>query len=108
MSDDNISTLSELDSATKEIIGKNHAMETRVQTIGMVLIVGFLTWVGSGLVDVKVGLAQMLTESGHLSQTLRRQSEQLVVIESDITQMQIDLRQYVTREELKDILQNQK
>tara|TARA_E500000081_G_C6001126_1_gene291233 strand:- start:366 stop:701 length:336 start_codon:yes stop_codon:yes gene_type:complete len=85
-------------------IQRNHALETRIQTIAMVLIVGFLSWVGTGLVDVKVGLAQMLSESTSLKNALNVQTQRLAVIESDIDDLQKEMGKYITREELRDIL----
>ena len=81
-----------------------HALETRIQTVGMVLIVGFLSWVGTGLVDVKVGLAQVLSESVSLRATLDRQEQRLSQIETEISAMQRDMSNYVTREEFREIV----
>ena len=72
----------------------------------MVLIVGFLSWVGTGLVDVKVGLAQMLSESTSLKSAMEVQTQRLAVIESDIDDLQKEMGKYITREELRDILQS--
>lgn len=81
-----------------------HALETRIQTVGMVLIVGFLSWVGTGLVDVKVGLAQVLSESVSLRATLDRQEQRLSQIETEISALQRDMSNYVTREEFREIV----
>ena len=58
-------------------------LETRIQTIGMVLIVAFLSWVGTGLVDVKVGLAQVLSESIALRSTLDKQERSIAAMSKD-------------------------
>jgi len=83
------------------------ALETRIQTVGMILIVGFLSWVGTGLVDVKVGLAQVLSESISLRDTLNRQEQKLVLIENELDQMQKDMALFVTRAELRETLRDQ-
>ena len=92
--------------ALQEAMERIEALETRIQTIAMVLIVGFLSWVGTGLVDVKVGLAQMLSESTSLKSAMDVQTQRLAVIESDIDDLQKEMGKYITREELRDILQS--
>mgnify|MGYP000296973655 CR=1 FL=1 len=83
-----------------------HDVETRIQTIGMLLIVGFLSWVGTGLVDVKVGLAQVLSESVSLRNTLDRQNERLTIIENDISNIKTEMGRYITREELRETIRD--
>ena len=85
---------------------KVQALETRIQTVAMLLIVGFLSWVGTGLVDVKVGLAQVLSESVSLRETLTRQEAKLASIQLEISQMQRDMSTFVTRSELRDTLRD--
>jgi len=85
---------------------KAHALETRIQTVAMVLIVGFLSWVGTGLVDVKVGLAQVLSESVSLRDTLNRQSIRINDLEREIGDMSKEMGNFVTREELRESLRD--
>lgn len=79
-----------------------HSMETRFQTVAMVLMVGFLTWVGTGLVDVKVGLAQVLSESVSLRNTLDEQGRRLVSIEEEINEINKEMANYITRDEFRE------
>lgn len=79
-----------------------HSLETRFQTVAMVLMVGFLTWVGTGLVDVKVGLAQVLSESVSLRDTLDEQGRRLVSIEEEINQINKEMSTYITRDEFRE------
>jgi hypothetical protein len=79
-------------------------METRFQTVAMVLIVGFLTWVGSGLVDVKVGLAQVLTEAISMKENMNRQGERLAVLESEVRDLRERLQDTVTRDEFRETM----
>ena len=72
----------------------------------MVLIVGFLSWVGTGLVDVKVGLAQVLSESVSLRDTLNRQSIRINDLEREIGDMSKEMGNFVTREELRESLRD--
>jgi cell division protein FtsB len=81
-------------------------METRLQTIAMVLIVGFLTWVGTGLVDVKVGLAQVLSESVSLRSALDTQSRRLTRIENEVIDMNKEMSNYITRDEFREELRD--
>ena len=79
-------------------------LETRIQTIGMVLIVAFLSWVGTGLVDVKVGLAQVLSESIALRSTLDKQERSIAAMSKEVSRIERDMAQFVTREELRETL----
>lgn len=79
-------------------------LETRIQTVGMVLIVAFLSWVGTGLVDVKVGLAQVLSESVALRSTLDKQERSIAVMSKEMSRIERDMGQFVTREELRETL----
>ena len=85
---------------------KIHSMETRLQTIAMVLIVGFLTWVGTGLVDVKVGLAQVLSESVSLRSALDIQSRRLTRIENEVIDINKEMSNYITRDEFREELRD--
>jgi hypothetical protein len=85
---------------------KAHALETRIQTVAMVLIVGFLSWVGTGLVDVKVGLAQVLSESVSLRDTLNRQANQIKDLEKEVGEIRKEAGDFVTRDELRQSLRD--
>ena len=85
---------------------KAHALETRIQTVAMVLIVGFLSWVGTGLVDVKVGLAQELSESVSLRDTLNRQANQIKDLEKEVGEIRKEAGDFVTRDELRQSLRD--
>lgn len=93
---------------SEQVESKKHLMETRIQTVGMSLIIGFLAWVGTGLVDVKVGLAQLLAESMALKTTLEKQDQRLTVIEGEISGMKDKMGEFVTREELRQIIKDNK
>ena len=98
---DNVDSVEDFQDSVNENTDRIHSMEQRIQTVAMVLIVGFLTWVGTGLVDVKVGLAQVLSESVSLRGSLDSQGRRLVEIEKDIQDINKEMASYITREELK-------
>ena len=101
---DSVDSVEDFQDSVKQNTDRIHSMEQRIQTVAMVLIVGFLTWVGTGLVDVKVGLAQVLSESVSLRGSLDSQGRRLVEIEKDIQEINKEMASYITRDEFREEL----
>ena len=102
LAQDGFDSVVDLQDSVNQNTDRIHSMEQRIQTVAMVLIVGFLTWVGTGLVDVKVGLAQVLSESVSLRGSLDSQGRRLVDIEKDIQEINKEMASYITRDEFRE------